>query len=538
MKLAKRIVVGPLLATLLLISSLWGEDFPRPLLSEIEPSGIAGALVICGGGDVPQAALERFVELAGGEQGRLVVVPTASDQADDKTEDSYLKAWRDRGIKDTQVLHAHDRVDANSEEAVKLLEQATAVWFVGGQQSRLSEVYVGTRVEDALKELLGRGGVIGGNSAGAAIQSRLMIARGNPDATLMRGLDLVPGAVIDQHFKVRDRQDRLTSVLDKHPGYFGLGVDEQTALIVRGRRIQVVGDSTLTVCFSSSANRPALQYELPAGRDADLTALRRTAIARAGALYPPESTPTHEVKQGALVIVGGGVTDEIRSRFVELAGGSDARIIVVPTAVAKPRINDRSDARGFKKAGAKSVTVLHTTDREEADRDSFVEPLQRATGVWFSGGRQWRIVDAYEGTATKDAFDQVLQRGGVIGGSSAGATIQGDYLVRGNPLGNREMMAEGYERGFAFLPGCAIDQHFTQRGRHPDMAALKKTFPQLMGIGIDENTALVVQKNHATVIGEHDVYFYAGSPDEDAEAEFTKVSAGQSYDLDRRALID
>ena len=99
-------------------------------------------------------------------------------------------------------------------------------------------------------------------------------------------------------------------------------------------------------------------------------------------------------------------------------------------------------------------------------------------------------------------------------------------------------MAEGYERGFNFLPGCAIDQHFSQRGRHPDLAALKKTFPQLLGIGVDENTALVVQKSTAEVIGQHDVYFYAGSPDEDAEPGFTKVSAGQSFDLERRERID
>src|SRR5205823_10371724 len=102
----------------------------------------------------------------------------------------------------------------------------------------------------------------------------------------------------------------------------------------------------------------------------------------------------------------------------------------------------------------------------------FQEPLREAKGVWFSGGRQWRFVDAYEGTLCEKLFHDVLKRGGAIGGSSAGATIQGAYLCRGNPLGNLDIMAEGYERGFGFLPGTAIDQHFFKRNRLGDMQNL------------------------------------------------------------------
>ena len=130
------------------------------------------------------------------------------------------------------------------------------------------------------------------------------------------------------------------------------------------------------------------------------------------------------------------------------------------------------------------------------------------SGLAGAGSGGWWMLT--KGTRTYDAFHDVLRRGGVIGGSSAGATIQGAYLVRGNPLGNREMMAEGYERGFAFLPGVAIDQHFTQRKRQPDMQALKEVFPQLLGLGIDESTALIVQGQIGTVAGAGDVYFYDG----------------------------
>ena len=104
-----------------------------------------------------------------------------------------------------------------------------------------------------------------------------------------------------------------------------------------------------------------------------------------------------------------------------------------------------------------------------------LEMLGRCRGAsGSSGGRQWRLVDAYLDTEAEKIFHQVLDRGGVIGGSSAGATIQAGYLLRGSPLGNTEVMAEGYERGFGFLPGVAIDQHFSQRrplGRHDAIQA-------------------------------------------------------------------
>ncbi len=529
-----------LLVASLLVASARGERPSAPKLDEIDPAGIKGSLVICGGGRLPDIAVSQFLELAGEENARLVVIPTASERADKGDLGARGATWRERGFPRVDVLHTRDKDEANSDRFLTLLKSATAVWFTGGQQSLLAEAYVGTRVEDELYALLDRGGVIGGNSAGAAIQSRLMIAFGKPNATVMLGLNLVPGSVIDQHFKARDRLSRLAGVLADHPGYFGLGIDEDTVAIVRGRTIRVVGESTVTVCLAESANRPARHYEIPSGRTADLTALRRAAIARAAPAYPPDSAPAVRVENGSLVIVGGGrLTKDMWQRFVELAGGQDAHIVCVPTAIENPSLGNSSTVRALKAAGAKVVTVLHTTDRAQANRDEFVAPLKRATGVWFGGGRQWRIVDAYEGTATWQAFHDVLARGGVIGGSSAGATIQGDYLARGNPLGNWNIIAEGYERGFAFLPGVAIDQHFTQRSRHPDMLSLIRTFPQLIGIGIDESTALVVQQSTASVMGKNDVYFFNTSKDEpDRVPRVTKISAGESYDLQRNKRIN
>ena len=198
--------------------------------------------------------------------------------------------------------------------------------------------------------------------------------------------------------------------------------------------------------------------------------------------FPPAKPPEPEVKKGALVIVGGGgAAAEIWKKFIDLAGGPDATIVVVVTAMEDPLAPVSSEERALKANGAKNVVALHTRDRKVADDPKFSEVLLKAGGVWFSGGRQWRFVDSYEGTLTYTRFHDVLARGGAIGGSSAGASIQSEYMPRGHPLGNTVVAAEGYERGFGFLPGCAVDQHFFARKRTGDMISLRYRDLELLG---------------------------------------------------------
>ena len=176
---------------------------------------------------------------------------------------------------------------------------------------------------------------------------------------------------------------------------------------------------------------------------------------------------------------------------------------------------------------------------KDVESDAFLEPLRKATGVWFGGGRQWRFIDAYAGTKAEPLLHAVLKRGGVIAGSSAGASIQGDYLARANPLGNLDIMAEGYERGLGFLPGSAIDQHFTQRRRQPNMTSLIATYPQFLGIGIDETTAIVVQKDKAEIVGKGQVCFYdANKKRVEGKPDFESVFHGGAYDLAKRRILE
>lgn len=255
-------------------------------------------------------------------------------------------------------------------------------------------------------------------------------------------------------------------------------------------------------------------------------------------------TETEGPAKGSLVIVGGGrLTPEIKSKFVSLAGGADANFIVIPTAGSPGQINPEQRETAFEEAfGVKHVTVLHTTDREKANSAEFVELLRHASGVWIDGGRQWRLTDAYLGTAVEREIKALLARGGVVGGSSAGATIQGSYLVRGapgdgkNPDGdNTIMMSPGHESGFALLTNAAIDQHIITRHREADLDHVISAHPELLGIGIDESTAIVVHGEQFEVIGSSKVAIHDGK-EHDGKA-FYFLSAGQKFNLKTRSAM-
>ena len=239
-------------------------------------------------------------------------------------------------------------------------------------------------------------------------------------------------------------------------------------------------------------------------------------------------------QRGALVIVGGGQTGpEITGRFVTLAGGKDAEVVVIPTAAERDPVDIKRVGERFSQAfGFKNVTVLHTSDRAEADSEGFVAPLKKARAVWFDGGRQWRIVDAFAGTRTQREIEAVLERGGVIGGSSAGATIQGSYLVRGAREGNDILMAKGYEQGFGYLRGVAIDQHILPRRRADDLVPVIEAHPDLLGIGIDESSAIVVNGDRFEVIGRGVVGIYDGK-DHDGKRYYF-LAPGERFDLKGR----
>jgi cyanophycinase len=245
--------------------------------------------------------------------------------------------------------------------------------------------------------------------------------------------------------------------------------------------------------------------------------------------------------KGKLFIVGGNAK-QLDSRFVKLAGGKDARLVVIPTASRSFEISNTTRVAElvnyYKQLGASEVTIMHTRNRREADTEEFVKPLKTATAVWISGGRQWRLADSYLNTRTHRELFALLDRGGVIGGSSAGASIQASYMVRGATQGNHIMMAPGHEEGFAFLRGVAIDQHLLARKRLKDLVEVLKVHPELLGIGIDEGTAILVEGDQFQVIGKSKVMIYnAQQPGWPGKTPYTTLTKGNHYNMRTRQVL-
>lgn len=250
--------------------------------------------------------------------------------------------------------------------------------------------------------------------------------------------------------------------------------------------------------------------------------------------------------KGSLVVVGGGrPVPEIMEKFIELAGGPDAPMVVIPTAAGRDEYDD-GWGNILRNAGATNVTVMHTNDKSVANSEVFTKPLENATGVWFGGGRQWRLVDSYKDTKTEELLWKILEKDGVIGGSSAGATIQGSYLARGDTKNNQVMMGD-HEEGFGFIKNIAIDQHVLARNRQFDLFDILKDKPELLGIGLDERTGIVVTGNQFEVIGNSYVLMYDQSfwsregsdlknlpPKKD---QFYFLRSGDKYDMESRKMI-
>ena len=260
---------------------------------------------------------------------------------------------------------------------------------------------------------------------------------------------------------------------------------------------------------------------------------------------PPEYGPA----KGTLVIVGGGSLEGtgILEKFIQLAGGPDAHFVIVPTAGGNKNpdgtihvYKEEQVIASWLKRGLKNVKMLHTHDPKVADTEEFVKPLREANAVWFDGGRQWNIVDSYMNTITYKEFHKVLERGGVIGGSSAGATIQGDYLVRGAIAGAQIMMTPEpeHEHGFNFLRKSAIDQHINTRNRWDDLIQVIQRYPNLLGIGLSEGTAIIVQGDQFEVMGKWKVAIHDNTRlYQPWEKPYYVLSVGDVYDLKARKIL-
>jgi len=217
-----------------------------------------GHLVIIGGHEDRKHDMEilsRFVELSGGADAKIVVISAASSIADQMWE-MYDKAFGELGVNNRVHLELRSRQDANNEEHIKDIGDATGIFMTGGDQKRLLAIIGGTALDAAMHAALKlRGACIGGTSAGASAMSGHMLATGRVElhpekgsVSLGAGLGFIHKVVVDQHFSERQRLSRLLSVVAQNPYLQGIGIDEDTALIIeRGVGIEVLGEGAVTI---------------------------------------------------------------------------------------------------------------------------------------------------------------------------------------------------------------------------------------------------------------------------------------------------
>jgi cyanophycinase len=509
-------IVRNTLSCLVFASLALADD--RPARPHIDPAGVKGELLLAAG-EVPVRALTRFVERAGGDKARILVLVAGKE-----TLSPRLRKLA--GKSDDAKVEVRS-VTATDDGSVPDFADLGGVWIVGDDVPRLRKAIVGTALEKGCREVLARGGIVAGSGLAAGLLTRI------PVEGTAKGCDLLPDAIVE--LGVEAKASKLSAALKANPGHVGYSIGSGGVLVVRSRRLAAIGSGKVSAVLGATATREERRIPLGGDQIEDSTTLRRAARDRADG-FPPAKGGKPVVAKGTLVIIGGGgMPRGMIAKFVELAGGKEAKIVVLPTAV--PGATDPI-AGAFTKAGAKKVTTLPGITLAEVEGKESLAALKEATGIWFGGGRQWRFVDAYENTKAVPLMFDVLARGGVIGGSSAGATIQGEYLARGGVFDNFAPMYEGYERGLSFLPGVAIDQHFAQRKRFADMTSLVKAFPRYLGIGLDEATAIVVRGNIASVEGRGKVHFYdAKKKLEKGKPDHESLGDGERYDLEARKVL-
>jgi cyanophycinase len=258
--------------------------------------------------------------------------------------------------------------------------------------------------------------------------------------------------------------------------------------------------------------------------------------------------------RGALVLSGAGEPHgdpAVLSRFVGLAGGRDVEILYIPTAASGIRLpsgftSELPESGGITPSvnaletalaalfGVRRVRILHTRDPAVARSEVFAEPLRNARAVWIGYGNAGRLARLFLGTPLLRELESVLKRGGVIGGNSAGAIIQGSFIVRGRP-DKPVLMARGHETGFGFLRRVAINPHLTSAKREGELINVVDQYPDLLGIGLEDTAGLLVIGDTAEVIGSGRAAIY-----DDARHEgfwYYWLHPGDRFDLQSRRVL-
>ena len=250
--------------------------------------------------------------------------------------------------------------------------------------------------------------------------------------------------------------------------------------------------------------------------------------------------------KGKLIIIGGGsIPDSLFSFFANYMGGKDQPIVYIPTATTDEEYIQKGEHLiKFTSRGFTNLSTIHTRNKKEADDPKNIALLRNAKGLYFGGGDQQLIANAYAGTKLYDEFIALLNRGGVIMGTSAGATIMGSLMVGGDA---RDDISKKYafNPAFSFMTNTALDQHVLARNRQFDLIPVIEHYPGTLGIGMDESTAIIVEAGQFKVWGISYAMLY--DPKDWAEQKkkwgavlkpFKMMASGSSFNFVTREIID
>jgi len=206
-----------------------------------------------------------------------------------------------------------------------------------------------------------------------------------------------------------------------------------------------------------------------------------------------------------LLIIGGAEDKVGRAtvlrRFVRLAGGGKARIVVIPSASASPDEAVETYNAAFGRLGAPEVVVVNPRSRQAAADGALVSEMDNATGVFMTGGNQLKLSQLFVGTPLADAISRAHERGAVVAGTSAGASIMSSFMISLGADGvTPRQRSSQLTSGLGLLPGVIIDQHFDQRARYGRLMSLVASSPNLLGMGIDEDTAAEVRDGRRLMV--------------------------------------
>jgi len=250
--------------------------------------------------------------------------------------------------------------------------------------------------------------------------------------------------------------------------------------------------------------------------------------------------------KGKLIIIGGGsIPDSLFSFFANYMGGKDQPIVYIPTATTDEEYIQKGEHLiKFSSRGFTNLSTIHTRNKKEADDPKNIALMRNAKGLYFGGGDQQLIADAYAGTKLYDEFIALLDRGGVIMGTSAGATIMGSLMVGGDA---RDDISKKYafNPAFSFMTNTALDQHVLARNRQFDLIPVIEHYPGTLGIGMDESTAIIVEAGQFKVWGISYAMLY--DPKDWAEQKkkwgavlkpFKMMASGSSFNFLTREIKD